>query len=204
MVSRAERIKGEGISVRRKIFHMLLGTVFILSMLANRDLRWFFLAVLAFGIGLSFIQERRPLPVISWFLDRYDKKGDEVPGQGPLTFFLGSVMVWFIFPEDIAVISLLVLAFGDPLAFLGGMMIGGPRLPWNKDKTYAGLLSFMVVPMLLISVLYNPIFGALAVITGGVAETLCLPEKVLTDDNFLVPASTAMVVWILSILFSLL
>ncbi len=203
MVSRAGRIKGEGISVRRKIFHMLLGTVFILSMLAYWNLRWFFLAVLAFGIGLSFIQEKRPLPIISWFLDRYDKKGDEVPGQGPLTFFLGSVLVWFLFPDDIAVISLIVLTFGDPLAFLGGIMIRGPKLPWNKNKTYAGILSFMIVPMIMISAIYNPLYGAVAVITGGVAETLCLPEKVLTDDNFLVPASTAVVVWILSILLSL-
>jgi len=203
MVSRAERTKGENISIRRKIFHMVLGTIFILSMLAYGDLRWFFLLVLGLGILLSFVQEKRPLPVISWFLNRYDKEGDEVPGQGPLTFFLGSLIVWFIFPEDVAVISMIVLAFGDPLAFLGGMMIGGPRLPWNGSKTFAGLITFMLVPILLISFLYNPIYGAVAVVAGGVAETLCLPEKVLTDDNFLVPVSTAVIVWLVSVLLTL-
>jgi dolichol kinase len=199
MASCEESGEKDGIRVRRKIFHLVLGTVFLLSMLLSRDLRWFFLAVLALGAVLSFLQEKRRLPVISWFLDRYDKHGDEVPGQGPLTFFLGSVVVWFIFPEKIALISLMVLTFGDPMAFMGGMLIGGPKLPWNRNKTWTGLLMFTVVPMILISFLYGPVAGSIGVITGALAETLCLPGRVLTDDNVFVPTVTALSLWILTL-----
>jgi dolichol kinase len=163
------------------------------------QLRWLFLAVLGFGVILSLIQERRKLPVISWFLDRYDKTADEVPGQGPLTFFLGSVVVWFLFPADYAIIAIVVLAFGDPMAYMFGMIMKGPGLPWNREKTWAGLVGFMLVPGILVTLLFGPFAALIAVISGGIAETLCLPERVLTDDNFLVPTTAAAALWIISL-----
>jgi uncharacterized protein (TIGR00297 family) len=37
-----------------------------------------------------------------------------------------------------------VLAVGDGMASLVGQTVGGPRLPWNRDKGWAGFLSFVV------------------------------------------------------------
>jgi uncharacterized protein (TIGR00297 family) len=37
-----------------------------------------------------------------------------------------------------------VLAFGDGMATVLGQALGGPRLPWNQDKGYAGLAAFVV------------------------------------------------------------
>lgn len=37
-----------------------------------------------------------------------------------------------------------VLAFGDGMASLVGQSVGGPRLPWNPGKGWAGLLGFVV------------------------------------------------------------
>jgi len=34
-----------------------------------------------------------------------------------------------------------MMAFGDPAASILGRLIGGPRLPWNRDKTWIGLAS---------------------------------------------------------------
>ena len=93
MVLEEEPVGRGSIHVRRKVFHLFLGTVFIISMLTMDELKWFFLGVLAFGLVLSFAQEKRKLPVITWFLDRYDKSTDRIPGQGPLTFFIGAVLV---------------------------------------------------------------------------------------------------------------
>src|SRR5882672_6653897 len=34
-----------------------------------------------------------------------------------------------------------MMAFGDPAAAIAGRLVGGPRLPWNSEKTWIGLLS---------------------------------------------------------------
>lgn len=53
----------------------------------------------------------------------------------------------FLFPADaeIGMTILAILAFGDGSATLGGLLFGGPRLPWNRRKSWSGLLSFLVV-----------------------------------------------------------
>jgi uncharacterized protein (TIGR00297 family) len=34
-----------------------------------------------------------------------------------------------------------MMAFGDPAAAIAGRLVGGPRLPWNREKTWIGLVS---------------------------------------------------------------
>ena len=34
-----------------------------------------------------------------------------------------------------------MMAFGDPAATIAGRLVGGPALPWNRDKTWVGLLA---------------------------------------------------------------
>ena len=34
-----------------------------------------------------------------------------------------------------------MMAFGDPAAAIAGRLVGGPTLPWNRDKTWVGLLA---------------------------------------------------------------
>ena len=36
-----------------------------------------------------------------------------------------------------------LIAFGDGMAGIAGLSIGGPKLPWNRDKSWAGLLAFI-------------------------------------------------------------
>jgi uncharacterized protein (TIGR00297 family) len=45
---------------------------------------------------------------------------------------------------DIAAAAWAVMAFGDGAATLAGTRIGGPRLPWNPEKTWSGLLGFII------------------------------------------------------------
>jgi len=37
-----------------------------------------------------------------------------------------------------------LLAFGDGMATLVGVLVGGPRLPWNREKSWAGFLAFVL------------------------------------------------------------
>lgn len=47
--------------------------------------------------------------------------------------------------EEVGVMTLAILAFGDGSATLGGLLIGGKPLPWNPQKTVAGLMSFWII-----------------------------------------------------------
>lgn len=71
--------------------------------------------------------------------------------------YLGSVMgalLLFRSAPEIAFAALAILAFGDGSATLGGKVFRGPALPWNPQKTWSGLLSFLVVAAPLASLIF--------------------------------------------------
>ena len=179
-----------GLRIRRKVFHLVLGTVFILLFLGDRDLRWPLYLVLLLGLALSFVQERWPLRPLKWLLDRYDKKNDHVLGQGPITFFLGCLVAWSLFPEDAALSAMVVLTFGDPSAYLAGTLVGRCGLPWNGKKTWAGSAAHFIVPALLLTPLLGPVLGLLLPFFGAAIESLPMPDRMLLDDNVTVPIAT--------------
>lgn len=37
-----------------------------------------------------------------------------------------------------------LLAFGDGMATIAGVLVGGPRLPWNRAKSWSGLIAFVL------------------------------------------------------------
>ena len=60
------------------------------------------------------------------------------------------VAMLLLFPgqAELGLLTLQVVALGDGSATLGGLMLGGPKLPWNARKTYAGCCSFVAVSTL--------------------------------------------------------
>jgi uncharacterized protein (TIGR00297 family) len=105
---------------------------------------------------------------------------------------------------DIVAAAWAVMAFGDGAATLAGTRIGGPRLSWNPEKTWSGLLAFVVIASLgavamsvwvasgvtpappLTFVWLAPVVAAVA---AGFVETI--PVKL--DDNLSVPVAAGMV-----------
>ena len=61
-----------------------------------------------------------------------------------------------IFPAHIecGFAVLAVLAFGDGAATLVGKLARGPRLPWNRDKTLAGFVGFLVFALPMTTLIY--------------------------------------------------
>ena len=56
------------------------------------------------------------------------------------------VLAVFLFPGqiEIGMAVLAILAFGDGSATLGGLLLKGPTLPWNREKTWAGSTCFLL------------------------------------------------------------
>jgi uncharacterized protein (TIGR00297 family) len=130
---------------------------------------------------------------------------------GVLFYPLAILAAVLVFPTRLDIVAAVwgVLAFGDGFATLAGEWLRGPRLPWNPQKTWAGLVAFIafgasgavalslwvspaVVPRPSITYsLYAPIVAA---VLAAFVETL--PIEV--DDNISVTATTAGVMWFLA------
>jgi uncharacterized protein (TIGR00297 family) len=86
------------------------------------------------------------------------------------------------------------LAFGDGFASICGMTLGGPRLPWNSQKTFSGFFGYLFFGVLGASFL----FGVLSSRVPSLSELICLFAGALAgaaieslpselDDNVLPP-----------------
>ncbi|MGH7200717.1 MAG: phosphatidate cytidylyltransferase [Planctomycetaceae bacterium] len=99
----------------------------------------------------------------------------------------------YLFPAhaELAAVVVVVLAFGDGSAYIGGKLLGRHPLPWNPRKTWAGLVAFLAVSAPLAAWAYAlearpeaawgtaAAVGGLASLAGAAAESL--PVK-LTDN----------------------
>lgn len=114
---------------------------------------------------------------------------------------------------DIAASAWAILALGDGMASLVGTRAGGPRIPWNADKSVAGSLAMFVSGSIGGVVLMwwcgpnaSPPPAAWYVVAAPIAAalvaTLVETVPVRLDDNLSVPASAASVLWALSLVRS--
>lgn len=75
------------------------------------------------------------------------KRHGEGAGLAAVSGYSLSVLVTsFLFPRhlELGLAVLSILAFGDGSATLVGLTLRGPRLQWNRGKTWTGLLGFTV------------------------------------------------------------
>lgn len=95
-----------------------------------------------------------------------------------------------------------ILAAGDGMATLVGVHTRGPRLPWNREKSVAGLVAFVFFGgMAAIGAMWwtapQPpdtwmlVTAVTAAVVAGFAETV----PISLDDNLTVPAFAAAVLW---------
>ena len=119
-----------------------------------------------------------------------------------LGYLVPVVSLLFLFPTapELGMTVLAVLAFGDGSATVGGLLLRGQSLPWNHEKTWAGLISFLLfsAPLAFLAFYANAsptpeltraaIVTGAAAVAGAVAETL--PLKV--NDNVSVGAAATL------------
>jgi phytol kinase len=150
--------------------------------------------------------------VVYFHFDAIARAGNMRERIGAILGYTGSIgATMLIFPAhlEFAMTVLAVLAFGDGSATLGGLLIGGPKLPWNARKSWAGFVCFILFGSVAASVIYwgephfnpealgSPVAFGTAVICGGsaavasaVAESI--PSRV--SDNIRVGVTAAVTV----------
>lgn len=110
-----------------------------------------------------------------------------------------------IFRDSLSPIAAAVwamMAFGDPAATIAGKVVGGPRLPWNRDKTWVGLLSNWAVSgicsvLVLRFVTARPLepLPVAILIAGSFAFSVLESVDAGIDDNLVAGVPTALLVF---------
>lgn len=180
--------------LRRRMWHMSPGLLpFVFAAIPHKDplsldARAIMVTVAAI-IAYSLLRDTRNIA----------RTRDENLKSNVFGYLIPVVSLLVLFPAtpELGMTMLAVLAFGDGSATVGGLLFRGPALPWNCEKTWAGLISFLMcsTPLALLAFFANasptPEFAhafaiaTAAAIAGAIAETL--PLKI--NDNITVGAA---------------
>ena len=181
---------------RRRLIHMAPGLFIIGLPLVPYHRHW--LLILSGALVISVVR----LTLAVRYRRFFTRRGDESWSRAVLGYFLPIVGALIVFPHrpELGLLTLEIIAVGDGSATLGGMILGGRRLPWNDRKTVAGLLCFVLFGWLTATFLYwgeasdvslatcSLICGT-AAICAGMVESL----PIRSNDNFRVGVTALLV-----------
>ena len=166
----------------RKTLHIALGG----GIVALKFLPWTIAAAicLAAVFGNWLVLHR----IVGKRVSRHERGYDAGIVLYPLA--VGALIVAFRDHLEFAGAVWAILAFGDGFATLAGKAIRGPRLPWNRDKTWSGLIAFIAFGSIgaEVAVLFlagQAVMSTIVLVTIACAIVESLPLYV--DDNFSVP-----------------
>ena len=102
--------------------------------------------------------------------------------------------------SELGLMTLGIMALGDGSAALGGLAWGRRRLPWNRRKTWMGIISFVVVATVMATLYYwvearpGVPFGVALLIAGVAALMAGIVESlpIRSHDNLRVGTTAAL------------
>jgi dolichol kinase len=190
---------------------MLMGlamvSVYLLSGITREGAAMILGCILGCALIVEFARLRSPAfnerVVRSWSMII---RRNEVNRMTGVPYYVASAILSIvIFPKPVAALSLLYLAFGDPIASLFGILYGDLSFRFSSGKsligTAAGMFTCFMITMIFLSGSYLPISTILTLsvvggLAGGAAELLPLE----VDDNLSIPMVSGFVLWLAYIL----
>lgn len=194
----------------RQLFHIFLGIGIVLSLMygilgyditvLGITIRYAdILGIIILGFLLSYLSKKIKIPVIYQLLQKLERSEElkRFPGKGTIFYFIGVLVSLMLFPKDIAMASIMVLALGDSVSHLYGLHYGKIKHPLSKTKflegTIAGFIAgfigaFVFLPW------HEAFFASLAAMIAESAEINAGMQQV--DDNLVVPFVAGAAVWV--------
>jgi uncharacterized protein (TIGR00297 family) len=130
----------------------------------------------AFVLALAaLLHNHLILPRYARGLLREDPEEGTVGDRGIILYPAVIAVLILLFARRMEIVAAAwgVLAFGDGAATIGGRLLRGPRLSWNPEKTWSGLVAFLVVGGIAAVFLFGWVHGGLHDITDPVPRLEC-------------------------------
>lgn len=126
--------------MRRRLLHILPGFLpTVLWWIHHKDpLSWdcrAWLGLVIGGIGIATAIKYR----------RIARRGETSNPACILGYTIPVFLLLMLIPAhaEIGLATLAIISLGDGFATVGGLLLPGPRLPWNAEKSWAGFLCFL-------------------------------------------------------------
>jgi len=192
------------IELKRKSLHLLLGVILVILLMYGTITKThiFFLTITM--LILSVLSKRYKILGVNWVLQNFDRDRDikKFPAKGFIFYLIGVLLVLQFFPLDIALPSILVLAFADSIGHLFGIKFGKKRHPFVSTKFIEGWIAGFIAGFIAASILI-PWYEALAasffaMLVDGIEVKIGADE---IGDNIIMPLVAATAIWSVRFLF---
>lgn len=184
------------LEIRRQIFHILLGVGLVVLLNYEIINDWHVFWVLFVGIIISWASLRFRIPVIAWFLDKFERKQVR-PGKGAITYFVGVLLALKLFTFDISLAAILILALGDGVSSLIGPF-GKLKTKLSDKKLFEGTFTGGLLGGIAALFFVAPFEAFLASFIAMFFEAMeiRLNQKIL-NDNVIIPIVAGTVITLL-------
>jgi len=181
----------------RKIVHMLIGIVALLLLINNIITPLIIFIILIIGTLCSLLSLKYRIPIISFFLDNFERPEEKtkLPGVGIILAVVGSLLALQLFERNIALASITILTFADPISHLIGKLFGRTKSFLDKKKNIEGHIAGTIIGSLFAMFFVHPILAFSGALAAMLFEAIIIEiQKVQLDDNLIIPlaAGTAM------------
>lgn len=143
------------------------------------------------------------------------REGEDKHLSGIFYYCLGCFLAVLLFPKSVAILAILFLALGDPIAAMVGIVFGKSRPFPNPDfhsKSVEGSLACFCVCSLVTwavtSFLHTPVFHSWSdrlvfALLGGFCAMIGEILPLRTDDNLAMPLISGALLWLLASMLNL-
>jgi dolichol kinase len=174
--------------IRRQILHILLGILFIFLIIYNLITPLELFIILIFSGILSFLSLKFKVPIVNFFLEKFERENPNLPGKAFIMFLAGILIAWKIFPLDIALASITILTFADPISHFIGENFGKTNSIINKKKNIEGHIAGFIISSLFALFFVSPIVAFSGAFIAMIFESLIIEiQKIQLDDDLIIP-----------------
>ncbi|MCM2325432.1 MAG: hypothetical protein NDI94_03130 [Candidatus Woesearchaeota archaeon] len=184
---------------RRKLVHLFVGLISLcaIGMFTRIQLMVGLLIAIIISLAFSIYTRYKKPEMILNILAYFEKPRDlmRFPGKGAVYYFVGVLASVTFFEPNVAKAAIMILALGDPTAFLIAKFYGRTKLAVNKNKVLEGTLAgtfFGTLGAMFFVPLPIAFFGSAF---GMMAEAIELQFNL--DDNFVIPIVSGVIMTIL-------
>ncbi len=184
----------------RKIVHMLIGIAALLLLINNIVTPLTIFIILIIGTFCSLLSLKFRIPILSFFLDNFERPEEKskLPGIGIIFAVVGSLLALQLFERNIALASITILTFADPISHLIGKLFGKTKSFLDKRKNIEGHLAGAIISSLFAMFFVHPVLAFAGALIAMLFEAIIIEiQKVELDDNLIIPLVAGTVMFLI-------